>query len=178
MQNQKEDQNRLAFEQGTAAFQINYPFIYPSAKEGNPEVFKQIGWKRYPGVEEGKLSRPPIGGINWGVGGYTKHPNEAFAAAACLRNEQNQREAAAKGGLPPTLAKIYDDPRFKKDYPFADLIKESVRTGAVRPQTPAYADVSLAIFKLVSPAASIELDGFTKTLNDRLNDALESKGLF
>ena len=39
---QKEDQNRLAFESGDAAFQVNYPFIYPSAKEGNPAVFKQI----------------------------------------------------------------------------------------------------------------------------------------
>jgi len=175
---QKEDQNRQAFEQGDAAFQVNYPFIYPSAKEGNPEVFKQIGWKRYPGVIQGKLSRPPIGGINWGVGGYTKHPTEAFEAAACLRNEANQREAAAKGGLPPTLSKIYDDPKFKKDYPFADLIKESVATGAVRPQTPAYADVSLAIYKLVSPASQITLKGFTKTLNNRLQDALTSKGLF
>jgi multiple sugar transport system substrate-binding protein len=175
---QKEDQNRQAFESGDAAFQVNYPFIYPSAKTGNPKVFKEIGWKRYPGVEPGKLSRPPIGGINWGVGGYTKHPTEAFEAAACLRNEANQREAAAKGGLPPTLAKIYDDPKFKKDYPFADLIKQSVATGAVRPQTPAYADVSLAIYKLVSPASQIELKGFTDTLNNRLQDALNSKGLF
>src|SRR3954469_14294496 len=175
---QKEDQNRQAFESGDAAFQVNYPFIYPSAKTGNPKVFKQIGWKRYPGVQEGKLSRPPIGGINWGVGGYTKHPTEAFAAAACLRNEQNQREAAAKGALPPTLAKIYADPKFQKDYPFANLIKESVATGAVRPQTPAYADVSLAIYKLVSPASQIVVKGFTPTLNDRLQDALNSKGLF
>jgi multiple sugar transport system substrate-binding protein len=175
---QKEDQNRQAFESGDAAFQVNYPFIYPSAKTGNPKVFKEIGWKRYPGVEAGKQSRPPIGGINWGVGGYTKHPTEAFEAAACLRNEANQREAAAKGGLPPTLAKIYDDPKFKKDYPFADLIKESVATGAVRPQTPAYADVSLAIYKLVSPASGIKVKGFTGTLDSRLKDALTSKGLF
>jgi multiple sugar transport system substrate-binding protein len=178
MSAQKEDQNRQAFESGQAAFQVNYPFIYPSAKTGNPKVFKQIGWKRYPSVENGKQSRPPIGGINWGVGGYTKHPTEAFEAAACLRNEANQREAAAKGGLPPTLAKIYDDPKFKKDYPFADLIKASVATGAVRPQTPAYADVSLAIYKLVSPASGIQLKGFTGTLNTRLQDALNSKGLF
>src|SRR3954454_20615273 len=59
---QKEDQNRQAFESGDAAFQVNYPFIYPSAKTGNPKVFKEIGWKRYPAVENGKPSRPPIGG--------------------------------------------------------------------------------------------------------------------
>src|SRR3954451_22801920 len=178
MSAQKEDQNRQAFEQGDAAFEVNYPFIYPSAKTGNPKVFKQIGWERYPAVTNGRPSRPPIGGINWGVGGYTKHPDQAFAAAACLRNEANQREAAAKGGLPPTLAKIYADPKFKKDYPFADLIKQSVATGAVRPQTPAYADVSRPIYKLVSPASQTQVKAFTRSLNSCLHYALNSKGLF
>src|SRR4051794_40185038 len=178
MSAQKEDQNRQASESGNAAFEATYPFIYPTAKTATPKGSKQMGWKRYPAVIDGKPSRPPIGGINWGVGGYTKHPTQAFAAAACLRNEANQREAAAKGGLPPTLAKIYSDPKFKKDYPFADLIKQSVATGAVRPQTPAYADVSLAIYKLVSPASQIQVKGFTDSLNSRLQDALNSKGLF
>src|SRR3954471_10949212 len=105
----KEDQARLAFENGEAAFQVNYPFIYPSAKADKAKIFKDIAWKPYPRVFADKPARAPIGGINWGVGAYTKHPNEAFDAAACLRNEANQRTAAAKGGLPPTLAKIYDD---------------------------------------------------------------------
>lgn len=174
----KEDQSRLAFERGNAAFQVNYPFIYPSAKEGNPKVFKQIGWRPYPAVEEGKPARAPIGGINWGVGGYTKHPAEAFEAAACLRNPENQRTAALKGGLPPTLASLYDEPGFRKDYPFAALIRKQLENGAVRPQTPAYADVSLAIATTVSPPSAIDLDGFVDRLRQRLRDALDSKGLF
>ena len=60
-------------------------------------------WAPYPGVVSGKPAKAPIGGINWGVGAYTKHPQEAFAAAACMRNAENQKEAAIKGGLPPTL---------------------------------------------------------------------------
>src|SRR4051812_49480209 len=87
MSAQKEDQNRQAFESGNAAFEVNYPFIYPSAKTGNPKVFKQIGWKRYPGVIDGKPSRPPIGGINWGGGGHTKHPTPALAAPPRPPNE-------------------------------------------------------------------------------------------
>jgi multiple sugar transport system substrate-binding protein len=175
---QKEDQNRIAFEQGSAAFEVNYPFIYPSAKDGAPQIFKQIGWRPYPAVSEGRPVRAPIGGINWGVGAYTKHPNEAFAAAACLRNEANQRVAASAGGLPPTLSKLYDDPTFVKSYPFADLIRRQVNSGAVRPQTPAYSDVSLAIAKTVSPPSNIELDGFVNDLEGKISDALQSKGLF
>jgi ABC-type glycerol-3-phosphate transport system substrate-binding protein len=173
----KEDQARAAFESGDSAFQINYPFVYPSAKEGNPEVYKNMGWKPYPRVEAGTPSKAPIGGINWGVSAYSPNPEEAFDAAACLRNEENQREAAIKGGLPPTLSSLYDDASFKKDYPFAKEIRDSVDTGAVRPQTPAYADVSLAIAKTVSPPSGIVLDGFVEDLTTKLDDALQSKGL-
>jgi multiple sugar transport system substrate-binding protein len=175
---QMEDQNRLAFEQGHAAFEINYPFIYPSAKADAPALFKQIGWKPYPAVVAGKPAKAPIGGINWGVGAYTKHPTEAFAAAACLRNAQNQSEAALKGGLPPTLSSLYDDKSFQAAYPFSALIRSQVNSGAVRPQTPAYADVSLAIATTVSPPSSIQLNGFVNRLRGKLQDALESKGLF
>ncbi len=174
---EKEDQTRIAFEQGHAAFQVNYPFIYPSAKAADPKLFKQIGWKPYPAVEDGKPVKAPIGGINWGVGGFTKHPGQAFAAAACMRNEENQREAAIKGGLPPTLSSLYDDKKFQKDYPFADLIRKQVDDGAVRPQTPAYADVSLAIAKSVSPPSRIALGNFVDDLRAKLDDALNSKGL-
>ena len=175
---EKEDQNRIAFESGNAAFEVNYPFIYPSAKEGAPQIFKNLAWKPYPAVDAQHPAKAPIGGINWGVGAYTKHPAEAFAAAACLRNEQNQREAAIKGGLPPTLNSLYDDPSFKKVYPFGDLIRRQVASGAIRPQTPAYADVSLAIAKTVSPPSKINLNGFVDDLRSKLSDALQSKGLF
>jgi multiple sugar transport system substrate-binding protein len=175
---QKEDQNRLAFESGAAAFEINYPFIYPSAKDGAPDIFKNLAWAPYPSVNPGGPNKAPIGGINWGVGGYTKHPTEAFAAAACLRNAQNQKQAAIDGGLPPTLQALYNDPSLIKVYPFGKLIEQQVNTGAVRPVTPAYADVSLAVYKSVSPASSINLNGFVPDLRSKLKDALESKGLF
>jgi len=172
-----EDQNRLAFESGQAAFQVNYPFIYPSAKADNPKLFKEIAWAPYPRVDANRPAKAPIGGINWGVGAYTKHPTQAFEAASCLRNDAAQREAAIKGGLPPTLSKLYDDKAFLKSYPFGKLIRDQVNTGAVRPQTPAYADVSLAIAKAVSPPSSINPKSLVKSLSGTLKDALKSQAL-
>jgi multiple sugar transport system substrate-binding protein len=177
LQQQKEDQNRLAFEQGQAAFQVNYPFIYPSAKSGNPKVFKQIGWAPYPGVSPSQPGKAPIGGFNWGVGGYTKHPQQAFAAATCLRDDQAQRGFALKGGLPPTLKSIYDDKKFVAQYPFAPLIRQQLQSAAVRPKTPLYSDVSLAIYKTLSPPASIDVKTAVSELRTRVKNALESKGL-
>src|SRR6266508_313078 len=62
---QQEDQSRLAFESGDAAFQVNYPFIYPSAQQNAPNLAKQIGWTEYPRVDTDKPSRPPVGASTW-----------------------------------------------------------------------------------------------------------------
>lgn len=174
--NSKEDSGRLAFEQEVADFQINYPFIYPSAAaiEGFQD---KIGWAPYPRVDEDTPAKAPIGGFNFGVGNFTEHPDEAFDAVACLRNERNQRVAAVKGGLPPTLSALYDNEDFKKDYPFADLIRDSIDQGAPRPATPLYADLSLAIATALSPPGGFDVDSAVTDLRQVAQDALEGKGL-
>ena len=48
---QQEDDNRLAMESGTAAFELNYPFVYPSMKANKPEMFKNFKWAPYPAVD-------------------------------------------------------------------------------------------------------------------------------
>lgn len=174
--NSKEDSGRLAFEQGTADFQINYPFIYPSAA-AIKGFQKKIGWAPYPQVDAGTPAKAPIGGFNFGVGNYTKHPKQAFDAVACLRNEHNQRIAAVKGGLPPTLNSLYDNKDFQKDYPFAQLIRKSINDGAVRPRTPLYADLSLAIANALSPPDSFDPATAVKDLKQTAQDALDGKGL-
>ncbi len=177
LSSQKEDQNRIAFEAGDAAFQVNYPFIYPSGAEVGEDFQKDIGWAPYPAVEEGKPVKAPIGGFNFGVGAFSKNKDEAFAATQCLRNEKNQKVAAAEGGLPPTIAKVYEDETFREDYPFADLIRKQIENGAVRPQTPAYADLSLAVATTLSPPGRIEGEEAREELEDKIEKALKSEGL-
>ncbi|HWC26341.1 MAG TPA: extracellular solute-binding protein [Solirubrobacteraceae bacterium] len=119
-----EDTARLGFEAGNSSFQINYPFVYPSAKENAPEIFEQIGAARYPAVDRDKPSKPPIGGINIGVSAFSEHQEEAFAATECLVKPENQLEVAELGGLPPVRSDLYDRPEIEKVYPgFADLIR-------------------------------------------------------
>jgi multiple sugar transport system substrate-binding protein len=174
---QMEDQNRLAFESGKAAFEINYPFVYPSAQENAPAIAKQMGWTEYPRVEANLPSRPPVGGIDLAVSAFSTHKQQAFDAIACLRNPDNQLRNAVKGGLPPTLASLYRDPRLiKGGYPFAAEILDSLQRGGVRPQTPAYQSVSVAISTTLYPPSSAG-PGKVDQLRSQLQDAIESKGL-
>ena len=174
---QMEDQNRLAFETGKAAFEINYPFVYPSAQADVPALARQMDWAEYPRVDANLPSRPPVGGIDVAVSAFSTHKQRAFDAIQCLRDRANQLRNAVKGGLPPTLASLYRDPRLiKGGYPFAAEILDSLQRGRVRPKTPAYQSVSVAISTSLYPPSSAG-PGKLPQLRSQLQDAIESKGL-
>ncbi|MFI5569765.1 ABC transporter substrate-binding protein [Streptomyces sp. NPDC051740] len=175
--NQMEDQNRLAMESGVAAFEINYPFVYPSMKANNPRLFKDFRWAPYPRVDAGRPSRPTVGGIDLAVSAYSRHPDLAFEAALCLRDRENQLTAALEGGLPPTLRALYDDPAFMKQYPFSEEVLSSLERASVRPLTPAYQNVSIAVSHTLSPPSEIEPESAVGTIGEQIDRALRSEGV-
>jgi len=172
---QMEDQNRLAMEAGTAAFELNYPFVYPSMKADKPDLFKHFKWALYPGVIPGQPARVTIGGIDLAISKYSPHPDLSFQAALCLRNKENQLNAAIKGGLPPTLESLYHDPAMFPDYPFHADILSALQQASVRPKTPAYQSVSIVISHHVSPPAGIDPPATEQAMAAEINDALQSK---
>jgi multiple sugar transport system substrate-binding protein len=177
LSNANEDASRLGFEKGVAAFELNYPFVYPSAVKDAPKLAANMGWALWPAVDTSHPAKVTIGGINLGVSAYSNHPADTFEAIACLANAQHQKVNAIKGGLPPTLSAVYDDPALTKPYPFKELIKQEIAAPAIRPKTPAYSDVSLAIQKAISPPSSIEPTSVVKTLTDQIKKALTSGAL-
>jgi multiple sugar transport system substrate-binding protein len=174
--NQMEDQNRLQFEAGRAAFELNYPYVYPSAKADVPDIFKNMRWTTYPTVKPGEPAHVTIGGIDLAVGASSKHKAQAFAAIECLRNPQNEIRNATLGGLPPVLESIYSQPAFQKAYPMWKAILDTLKTASVRPKTPAYQSVSLQISYTLSPPSGVSA-GDLGTLRSRLDDAINSRGL-
>lgn len=181
---QKEDQNRLAFQSGEAAFMVNWPFVYPSikgaAEEGDKtakKVLDNLGWMPYPRVKEDQEAKGPIGGFNWGVSSYSKNPDEATEAAACLASEESQKLYLELDGVAPTISALYDDEETRKIYPFADLIREGLEKGGPRPATPAYSDVSLAIYSTLSPPRNAAKPGAVDELRKNLKTALDAEGV-
>lgn len=177
-----EDTARLGFEAGDSAFMINYPFVYPSAKENAPDVFKQMGAAKFPGIDADSESKPPLGGINVGVSKFSKKKDRAFEAIECLIKPENQLEIAKKGGLPPVREDLYERKEIDEIYPgFADIVHDSIADAAPRPaQSPAYQDLSLAIQRAMHPVSDIDADDPTSAydrLKDYVEQAIERKGL-
>jgi multiple sugar transport system substrate-binding protein len=174
---QMENQNRLAMEAGTAAFELNYPFVYPGMKGDNPKLFKVFKWAPYPEVTAGVPAKVTIGGVDLAVSAYSQHKSLAFQAALCLRDAQNQLLGAEVGGVPPTIASLYNNPKLYPDYPMHAAILSSLENGSVRPQTPLYQVVSIDISHLISPASGISPTGSEQSMVGQINNALQSKGL-
>ncbi len=174
---QMENDNRLAMEGGTAAFELNYPFVYPAMKADNPKIFKHFKWALYPEVIPGVPAKVTIGGIDLAVSAFSQHKALAFQAALCLRDAQNQLIGANVGGVPPTIASLYSNPALFANYPFhADILQE-LENASVRPKTPLYQVVSIDISHLISPPSGINPTGTERSMISQLNNALQSKGL-
>ena len=94
-----------------------------------------------------------------------------------MANRAHQLTDAVKGGLPPVLGSLYDDPAVAKAYPFHQLIKQQLSTYGIRPKTPAYSDVSLAVQKTLSPPSGINPSTAVSQLTSQIKAALSSGAL-
>jgi multiple sugar transport system substrate-binding protein len=175
--NNLEDDGRLAFQAGRAAFMVNYPFVDPAIKAGNPKIYANMGVALWPRVDPNQPAHVSLGGFNLGVGAYSNHKSVDFAAAQCLQEPAQQVTYAKGDGLAPISQALYQDPRIRKAFPYADLLLQTLQEGSTRPVSPAYNDISLAVQDTLHPPGSISPRGDLSTLRSRVDDAINSRGL-
>ncbi|GHF77677.1 multiple sugar transport system substrate-binding protein [Amycolatopsis bartoniae] len=190
--NQKEDDVRQAFQRGNGAFELNWPFVYASFAKEDPQNLAHFKWSTYPAVNPGQPAKTTIGGYDLAVSSYSQHKPEAFEAALCLRNKDNQKFSALKDGVPPSIESLYTDnapldpskpvdaknnPSMQTAYPMRDAILAALKNAAVRPLTPAYQSLSTVISKVLSPPSKIDPQKTADELRSQLSDALQSKGV-
>lgn len=140
---------------GAGEFMTNWTFVYKNyeglvGKPGGPKdkaELEDLGWARYPQTVAGEESRPPIGGIDIGVGAYSEHPDFAQDAAVCVTSAKAQTALAVNDGLMPSRQSVYDSAELKDAYPtdLLALYSESVDTGGPRPKSAFYSQISSAV---------------------------------
>ncbi|MDQ1633553.1 MAG: trehalose/maltose transport system substrate-binding protein [Frankiaceae bacterium] len=174
----EEDSSRQAFEEGNSLYEINYPFIYPSAAESTsvPGLQQKLGWARFPRVDANTPSKPPLGGFNLAVGAASKHKDLAFQAIECIRQPANQLFAAQEGGNPPTTSAVYDQLTTDK-YPFKEVLRSSINDAEPRPVSPAYNDLSLAVQNTIHPLSGVNPTADAIALRKLSEQALKSEAV-
>jgi multiple sugar transport system substrate-binding protein len=160
-----EEASRTAFQGERGGFMVNWPYIYGAAQDAVAEgtlaqaVVDDIGWARYPQVDAGTPSRPPLGGIDVAIGAFTDHPEEALAALRCATSLESQTQNMLDAKNPASRAAVYDDPEVLELFPMAPLIRDSIDDAGPRPVTPYYTDVSGSVQRTWHPPRDVTEGG-------------------
>jgi multiple sugar transport system substrate-binding protein len=141
--------------QATSGFLVNWPYVWAALPGNKVPFIDDVGWARYPQTVQGQPSRPPFGGIELGVNAVSTHRAEAWDAIKCITTPAHQKLYMLGTGNPAADKSVYDDPEIKKQFPMAELIRESLDAAAPRPLTQYYGDVSSAIQRVFSPPSSV-----------------------
>jgi multiple sugar transport system substrate-binding protein len=178
-----EETARLGFQADNGGFMVNWPYVYAAfqnaVKEGSLQqaVVDDIAWARFPQAIAGTESKPPLGGIHLGVGAFSRHKDFAIDAVRCITSEPSQTKYMLAEGNPAARAAVYDDPEIQAAFPMAGLIRDSIADAGVRPQTPFYTDVSLALQNTFSPPRSVNPKTTPKDADDLITRVLNNEAL-
>jgi multiple sugar transport system substrate-binding protein len=157
-----EEAARALFQGDTGAFMVNWAYVYGAAQEAvaagslSQSVLDDIGWARYPRVDAATPSKPPLGGINLGIGAFSNHKDAALQAVRCITSLESQTQYMIKSKNPGARAAVYDNADVRRIFPMADDIRASINDAAPRPKTPYYTDVSTAVQRSFHPPASVD----------------------
>jgi multiple sugar transport system substrate-binding protein len=142
----------------TSGFLVNWPYVWAALPTNKVTFIKDVGWAKYPQTVAGTVSRPPFGGIELGVGAFSKHPDLAYDAARCITTTAHQKLYMIGTGNPAARKAVYDDAEIRKMFPMAALIRQSLDDAAPRPQSQYYGDISTGLQREFSPPDAVNPD--------------------
>lgn len=159
-----------------SAFSLNWPYVLSAMREANPKLVDDLGFAPYPSINGGE-PKVTLGGMNYAISTYSKHPAESFEAGMCLRNEKNALSAAIDAGDVPALATVFDEPEFIKAYPMKDVMLAELKNAVPRPVSPVYQNISTIVSTTLSPPAKINPQQSADKLRSAIQAAIEGKGI-
>ncbi len=172
---------------GPGSFMTNWTFVYKNyegliGQGGGPAdeaEFEDFGWARYPATVEGEASKPPIGGIDIGVGAFSENVDSALEAAACVTSAEAQSALAVNDGLMPSRQSVYDSPELQDAYPsdLLELYATSIDEGGPRPKSAFYSQISNAVQSRWHPPTSVNPDTTPKRSAEFLTAILRGEAL-
>jgi len=143
----QEEEGRRSFQQGKLLFLRNWPYVYNLATKPGKDSVIQTKFKVAPLPGPDGPGASTLGGHNLALSKFSKNKATARDWIKFMQSAETQKRITADMGLAPVLESLYDDPALVKDKPYLPVLKESILKAKVRPVTPNYNAVTLAIQK-------------------------------
>ena len=167
-----EEDVRHVFENGEAAFALNWTYMYNLAKDPKEsKVSGDVGVVPAPGVTGTSTASAVNGSMGLGITTTSKHPDEAWKFITYMTSQPVQN-AYAKLSL-PIWASSYDDPAVTKGQEeLVAAAKVALPLMFPRPTTPKYQELSTALQVGIQQAVL-----GTSSPEDALQSAVDNSGL-
>jgi multiple sugar transport system substrate-binding protein len=161
----QEPESLAVFTQGHAIFHRNWPYAWEVANnEARSRIVGQVGVAPLPHFE-GAESAAALGGWQYGISAFSRHPDEAWTFVRFMASLEMQRYFAVEASLAPTRDELYADPDVLARNPqFADQAR-AFRRAIPRPVTPVYPAISEVLQRFFSTAIadpSSDLDSLAR----------------
>jgi len=148
-----EEDARLMFQAGNAAFMRNWPYAYSLGQGPDSDIAGLFDVSPLPaGDVEGGTPAATLGGWQLGVSRYSTNPELAADVALFLTSYEEQKIRAIEGTLNPTIMALYEDEDVLAAVPFFGSLYDVFINAVARPSTataPDYAQVSAEFFNAV-----------------------------
>ncbi|TDD15454.1 ABC transporter substrate-binding protein [Nonomuraea diastatica] len=172
--NYKEEESRLAFQEGRLAFARNWPHAYGPAKA---ELGGKVAVTRLPGLDGPGSST--LGGVNLAISAFSKHQHTAQEFIRYFTSLENERRVLTEGSFPPVWTELYDDPALIKRFPYLPVLKESILAARTRPVSANYNQLSLVIASSVAKAlanpATESADDVAASMKSELEEIIRTQ---
>jgi multiple sugar transport system substrate-binding protein len=177
LSNSYEAEAQAQMENGFAAFELNWPYVWAAMQLNNPEMAENFAFTYYPRVLPDQPPRVTTGGLDYAVSAYSRYPELARQAILCIRSRESQKHMALNAGTPPAYASLYEDPEMQNAYPMLDILREQLEYAVSRPKTPFYQNVSTVVSAALSPPSAIDPEAVAVELEREIQNALDSRGV-
>ena len=170
----KEEESRLAFQDGRLAFARNWPHAYGPARI---KLGDKVAVTRLPGLRGPGSST--LGGSNLAISAHSRHQHTAQEFIRYFTSLENERRVLTEGSFPPVWSELYDDPELIKRFPYLPVLKESILAAKPRPAGANYDQISLVIAssvtKALTPPFSESADDMAASLKAELNEIIRTQ---
>lgn len=131
-----------AFQSGEALFMRNWTYAWDRLHSPESPLAGQVGLAPLP--------VSCLGGLSLALSVHSPHPDQAFRFMAFLVGYEQQLQIAQQGIQPPALQTVYQDPKLLATDPVFEDLLAGLSNSRPRPQSPAYLEISEAIYTEVN----------------------------
>jgi multiple sugar transport system substrate-binding protein len=174
--NYEEPESLDLFIQAKAVFHRNWPYAWGLANNPEPSrVAGRVGVTRLPSFE-GHDSASTLGGWQFGINRYSRHPDAAWHFIRFMTSRKSQQTLALESGLAPARRSVYEDPLVREQMPHLKAFLPAFEKARPRPASPVYPMISQELQRFFSRAVAVDgsdIPGMAKASAGRIRRFVE-----